>query len=174
MKILVSACLLGLACRYDGRAKENAEVLSLAGRHTLIPYCPEIYGGLATPRESSEIKNGRVVTLSGADVTDAFEKGAREGLKLARQLGCTCAVLQDRSPSCGIGVIHDGTFTDGLTEGDGLTARLLSENGIRVVPASRVAELSECPCTVKCHRHNDCEACRAHHAGRRNPVRCER
>ena len=128
MRILVSACLLGLSCRYNGKTKPNDAVLQLAKAHELVPFCPEIYGGLATPREPSEIRNGRVVTSGGADVTSAFEKGAQEALLLAQALGCTCAVLMDRSPSCGSGVIHDGTFTDGLTKGDGLTAALLKKH----------------------------------------------
>ena len=141
MNILVSACLLGMACRYNGTAKEDSAVLALADRHTLIPVCPEVYGGLPTPREPSEIVCGRVLSQSGADVTEPFVKGAQEALLLAQRLHCTCAVLMDRSPSCGVDVIHDGTFTDGLTQGDGLTARLLRENGLRVLPASRVGEL---------------------------------
>ena len=141
MTILVSACLLGLACRYDGRAKENPAVLALRAHHTLIPFCPETYGGLPTPRLPSEIRGDRVVARDGADVTAAFAKGAQEALKLARLMGCDCALLQDRSPSCGCGLIHDGSFTDALVVGDGLTARLLKENGLRVLPANRVAEL---------------------------------
>lgn len=174
MKILVSACLLGLSCRYDGCSKENPAAVALAGRHTLIPFCPEVYGGLATPREPSEIRDGRVVTRSGAEVTSQFERGAREALRIAQLLGCACALLQDRSPSCGVGLIHDGTFTGGLTEGDGLTAALLRAHGVRVIPASRLAELTACPCPKRCRRHNDCDACRAHHAGRRHPPYCER
>ena len=144
MKILVSACLLGMACRYDGRANQNEAILHLMQNHTLIPFCPEIYGGLPIPRESSEIRNGRVVTKCGLDVTDAFEKGAQEALLLSQLLGIRCAVLQDRSPSCGYGEIHDGTFTaDGLVPGDGLTTHLLKANGIRVLPASRVQELEQ-------------------------------
>lgn len=149
MKLLVSACLLGLGCRYDGRAKENATVLELTGSHTLIPFCPEIYGGLSTPREPSEIRGGRVLTKTGEDVTMQFEKGACEALRLAQTLGCTGAILQDRSPSCGVGWIHDGTFLGGLVEGDGLTARLLLQAGLRVLPASRADELAEWPsCSI--------------------------
>ena len=103
MRILVSACLLGLACRYDGCANKNEAVIALGAIHTLIPFCPEIYGGLPTPREPAEIRNGRVVTVSGRDVTASFEKGASEAIRLARLLDCRCAVLQDRSPSCGCG-----------------------------------------------------------------------
>lgn len=174
MKVFVSACLLGIACRYDGHSKENADVLRLAKTHTLIPYCPEVYGGLSTPREPSEIREGRVYAKSGVEVTAQFEKGAAEGLRMFRTLGCECALLQDKSPSCGCGVIHDGTFGEGLVEGDGLTTRLLKENGIRVLPASRVGELLECACPEKCHRHGNCDACHEHHRGRRKPPFCER
>lgn len=142
MNVLVSACLLGMGCRYDGNAKENPGVLALTQTHSLIPFCPEIYGGLATPREPCEIRDGRVVTQSGLDMTEAFRRGAAEALRLCETLGCGCALLQDRSPSCGCGRIHDGTFTGGLTQGDGLTAALLKENGVRVLPASRAAELA--------------------------------
>jgi len=177
MKVLVSACLLGMACRYDGHTKENSEVIQLQKKHTLIPFCPEIYGGLPTPREPSEIREGRVYSKSGADVTAQFEKGAKEALRLCRTLGCECALLQDKSPSCGCGLIHNGHFDGGLVEGDGLTTRQLKANGVRVLPASKIAEienLPSCPCTAKCHRHGDCEACRKHHAGRHNPPSCER
>jgi len=177
MKVLVSACLLGMACRYDGRSKQNEEVIGLQKKHTLIPFCPEIYGGLPTPREPSEIREGRVYAKSGTDVTPQFEKGAAEALRLCRTLGCECALLQDKSPSCGCGWVHDGNFADGLVEGDGLTTKRLKMNGVRVVPASRAGEIAdraECPCTTKCHRHGDCDACRAHHAGRRKPPFCDR
>lgn len=140
MRILISACLLGLRCRYDGGATTHEAVLSLMKEHTLVPFCPEIYGGLPTPREPAEIRDGRVYTKSGVDVTAEYEKGAREALRVARMFGCDCAVLQDRSPSCGVNVIHDGTFEGGLTAGDGVTAKLLRENGLRVIAASKVGE----------------------------------
>jgi len=174
MKVLVSACLLGVACRYDGHSKQNMDVLRLSQKHTLIPYCPEIYGGLPTPREPSEIREGRVYTKSGIDVTEPFKKGATEALLLCKTLGCECALLQDKSPSCGCGVIHDGTFGDGLVEGDGFTTQLLKENSIRVLPASRALELLECPCPKKCSRHGNCDACHIHHRDRRKPPFCER
>ena len=141
MKILVSACLLGVYCRYDGSAKLDEAVKALAERHTLIPFCPEIYGGLPTPREPSEIRGGKVFTRSGRDVTAEYEKGAAEALRVARMLGCECALLQDRSPSCGIGRVHNGLFDGGLVEGDGVTARLMREAGIRLVPASQVHDI---------------------------------
>lgn len=142
MRILVSACLLGIACRYDGSAVTNEAVLRLADRHTVIPFCPEVHGGLATPREPAEISGGRVVTRSGADVTRNYQKGAEETLRLMKLLRCDCAVLQDRSPSCGSGVVHDGTFCGALVEGDGLTAHALKAEGFQVIPASRAEELA--------------------------------
>ncbi|MBQ4089572.1 MAG: DUF523 domain-containing protein [Clostridia bacterium] len=141
MKILVSACLLGVKCRYDGAEKLNEAVARLAEKHELAPFCPEIYGGLPTPREPSEIRDGRVYTRSGRDVTAEYEKGAEMALKVARMLGCECALLQDRSPSCGIGCVHNGLFDGGLVEGDGKTAELLRQAGIRLVPASKVNEI---------------------------------
>jgi len=141
MKILVSACLLGVKCRYDGAEKLNEAVAGLAEKHELVPFCPEIYGGLPTPREPSEIREGRVYTRSGRDVTAEYEKGAEMALRIARMLGCECAVLQDRSPSCGIGTVHNGLFDGGLVEGDGKTAELFRRAGIRLVPASRVDEI---------------------------------
>jgi uncharacterized protein YbbK (DUF523 family) len=143
MRILVSACLLGVYCRYDGGMRTNEEVLKLAKRHELVPFCPEIYGGLPTPREPAEIRDGRVVTRSGKDVTAEYERGAQEAARLARTLGCEVAILQDRSPSCGVGMVHNGLFDGGLVEGDGVAARLLSEAGVRVIRASDVGTLSE-------------------------------
>jgi uncharacterized protein YbbK (DUF523 family) len=140
MIALVSACLLGMACRYDGAALPNDAVFRLCQTHTLVPFCPEIYGGLPTPRKPAELRGGRVYTRSGKDVTAAFEKGALEALRLARTLMCTHAILQDRSPSCGCGAVYDGTFTGVLIPGDGMTAKLLSENGVRILPASRAQE----------------------------------
>lgn len=130
MKILVSACLLGVCCRYDGQAKPHEGVLSLLGRHTLIPVCPEIYGGLATPRPAAERVGKRVLTAQGGDVTAQYRRGAEETLRLGRLYGCEAALLKERSPSCGSGVIHNGRFDGGLTPGDGVTAALLRANGI--------------------------------------------
>ena len=132
MKILVSACLLGVCCRYDGQAKPHEGALSLLGRHTLIPVCPEIYGGLATPRPAAERVGERVLTAQGGDVTAQYRRGAEETLRLGRLYGCEAALLKERSPSCGTGVIHNGRFDGGLTPGDGVTAALLRANGIAV------------------------------------------
>ena len=97
MNILVSACLLGCACRYDGASKPCENVLSLAKKHTLIPFCPEVYGGLPTPRPPSEIRNGRVINSEGKDVTNEYEKGAKEALRIAKLFGCKAAVLKASS-----------------------------------------------------------------------------
>lgn len=143
MKILVSACLLGIFCRYNGETRLNEDVLRLAEKHQLTPFCPEIYGGLPTPREPSEICEGRVITPSGKDVTKEYEIGAQEAVKLARLLKCDVAILQDRSPSCGCGTIHNGLFDGGLVDGDGVTAKMLKEAGVRVYKASEAASLNE-------------------------------
>lgn len=141
MKILVSACLLGVCCRYDGQAKPHEGVLSLLGRHTLIPVCPEIYGGLATPRPAAERVGKRVLTAQGGDVTAQYRRGAEETMRLGRLYGCEAALLKERSPSCGSGVIHNGRFDGGLTPGDGVTAALLRANGIPVYGESEWQKL---------------------------------
>lgn len=141
MKILVSACLLGASCRYDGKTVPNESVKALAEKHELIPFCPEIYGGLSTPRDPSEIIGDKVMSINGKDVTKQYNKGAREALMIAKMFGCTTAVLKEKSPSCGCGKIYDGTFSGTLKDGMGVTAKLLTENGIKVVGESRAKEL---------------------------------
>ena len=141
MRILVSACLLGLACRYDGASKPREEILALKERHELIPVCPEQLGGLPTPRVPAERQGEKVVTREGGDVTAQYRKGAEEALKLCRLVDCSCAVLKERSPSCGCRGIYDGSFSGTLTEGQGVTAELLIRSGIPVYGESEVAEL---------------------------------
>ena len=141
MTILVSACLLGEACRYDGGSKPHPLAEELARRHTLIPVCPEVLGGLPTPRPPAERQGGTVRTRSGIDVTDQYRRGAEETLRLCRLLGCEAAVLKERSPSCGRGQIYDGTFSGTLTAGDGVTAELLTANGIPVYGESQIETL---------------------------------
>ena len=101
MKLLVSACLLGVLCRYDGKAKTHEGVCSLLEKHTMTPFCPEIYGGLPTPRSASERLGERVVAKTGGEVTEQFRRGAKEALRLCRMYGCEAALLKERSPSCG-------------------------------------------------------------------------
>ena len=139
--ILMSACLLGCACRYDGESKPHPLALRLAERGLAVPVCPEQLGGLPTPRAPSEQRNGQVISAAGADVTAQYRRGAEEALCLARLYGCTAAVLKERSPSCGSGQIYDGSFTGTLTAGWGTAAALLRDNGIRVVGESGLADL---------------------------------
>ena len=130
---IVSACLAGFPCRYDGKARPCAEVVELVRAGKAIPVCPEQLGGLPTPRPPCEILAGRAIDSTGADRTENYRRGAEAVLALAQTYGATQALLQNRSPSCGTGWIYDGTFSKTLTAGDGITARLLTENGIQVI-----------------------------------------
>ena len=131
-KLLISACLLGIPCRYDGKSKPAAKIDALRKKYELIPVCPEQLGGLPTPRTPSERIGGRVVMADGTDVTAQYQKGARVALDLCLREGCVTAVLKERSPSCGSGEIYDGTFTHTVISGDGVTAELLKQIGIKV------------------------------------------
>lgn len=133
MNILVSACLLGVDCRYCGTGLYHEQVAARSKEQHLIPVCPEQLGGLPTPRPPVELVNGRAIDNTGTDRTKEFQKGAEEVLKLARLFNCTHAILKSRSPSCGRGTIYDGTFSGKLTDGNGLTADLLMKNGIQVL-----------------------------------------
>lgn len=136
---LISACLIGINCRYDGKSSLNKKCLRLFKEGKLIPVCPEQLGGLATPREKAEIqKDGRVLTKSGKDLTKNFLKGARETLKIAKALNIKEAILKSKSPSCGSGLIYDGTFSGKLIKGDGKTAALLKKNKIRLITEKEV------------------------------------
>lgn len=145
MHILVSACLLGTPCRYDGASKRNPALDRLTAQgHVLVPVCPEVLGGLPTPRPPAERQpGGRVVNREGIDVTAEYRAGAERALEIARTHGCTCAVLKERSPSCGFGQVYDGTFTRTLIPGSGVAAELLSAHGITVYGESQVGELLE-------------------------------
>ena len=127
MKILVSGCLLGLNCRYCGDGCLKEEILPLQEKHQLIPVCPEQLGGLSTPRSPVEIVNGKAINEQGEDVTFAFVKGAEEVVALAKLLGVDAAILKAKSPSCGFGMIYDGSFSRKLIAGNGFTAIKLSE-----------------------------------------------
>ncbi|NLG85218.1 MAG: DUF523 domain-containing protein [Firmicutes bacterium] len=138
--ILVSACLLGLACRYDGGHCRHEGVLRLLAGREIVPVCPEVLGGLAIPRPPAEIVGGnghdvlagraRVVDKTGRDVTEAFRRGAEAALAKAEACGVKAAVLKERSPSCGVRWIYDGSFTRRLRPGLGVAAVLLRERGI--------------------------------------------
>lgn len=133
--IIVSACLAGYRCRYDGKIVPDAEIVALVKAGKAIPVCPEMMGGLPCPRVPSErtADDSRVITKEGGDVTEAFRTGAEETLRMARLYGCTQAILKAKSPSCGVGQIYDGTFSGTLRTGFGVTAQLLRENGIAVL-----------------------------------------
>ena len=141
MRLLVSACLLGVCCRYDGAGKTHPLAGELMTRYTVIPVCPEQRGGRPTPRPPAERQGERVMAKGGLDVTEPYRRGAEETLKLSRLFGCQTAVLKERSPSCGCGHIYDGTFSGTVTTGDGVTAALLRENGISVLGESQIETL---------------------------------
>ena len=131
-KLLVSACLLGTPCRYDGKSKADARVQALVGKYEIVPVCPEQLGGLPTPRVPSERRGGCVVTADGRDVTEAYRRGAEAALALCQQNDCKAAVLKEKSPR---------TFSRRLTEGDGVTAELFKAHGIVVCGESDVEKL---------------------------------
>lgn len=134
--ILVSGCLVGINCKYNGGNNLDERILNLVKEGKAIPVCPEQLGGLKTPRNPSEIQNkdGKryITTCDGEDVTNEYERGAEEVLNLAKELDIKEAILQPRSPSCGKGLIYDGTFSNNKIEGNGITAELLMKNGIKV------------------------------------------
>ena len=131
---LCSACLLGIRCRYDGKSKPDKKIIGLSRKEALIPVCPEQLGGLSTPRESTEIKNNKVFTKSGKEVTENLEKGAEETLEIAKLFNIKQAIFKQKSPSCGCGKIYDGTFSGKIIKGDGITTALLKKNKIKVIP----------------------------------------
>ena len=131
-KILLSRCLTGGCCRYDGGTNLVPALRVLVERGLAVPVCPEQLGGLPTPRCPSEIRGSRVVMRDGTDVTDAFRRGAERALAIGLDAGCTCAIVKAKSPSCGAGAIYDGTFSGALVPGDGIFVRRLREAGIPV------------------------------------------
>ncbi len=131
-KILVSACLLGLPVRYDGQSKVVEKIVELAKDNVLIPVCPEQLGGLSTPRIKSEIKDNQVIRYDGKDVSDNYLRGANITLDIAKLNEVDYCILKSKSPSCGKGLIYDGNFNGTLIDGDGITCKLLRENGFVV------------------------------------------
>ena len=133
-KLLISACLTGENCKYNGgnNALPPEQLAALRARYELVPVCPEQLGGLPTPRVPSERRGERVVNREGADVTEAFRSGAEQALRIAEQAGCRRALLKSNSPSCGSGTIYDGSFTGRLVPGDGVAAELLIHEKIEV------------------------------------------
>ena len=140
MKILVSACLLGKNCKYNGGNNLNQNVLDFIEGHEVIGVCPEQLGGLSTPRLPAEIVEGVVTNKEGISVDAEFRKGAQEALAAAMENKVDLAILQSRSPSCGVKEIYDGSFCGKKIKGQGVFAKLLSAHGIEVLDAEDVAE----------------------------------
>jgi uncharacterized protein YbbK (DUF523 family) len=136
--IIVSACLAGIECRYDGGAKPSLKVVDLVKQGKAIPVCPEQLGGLATPRIAAEKKGDQIIRQDGQDVTAEFLKGAEESLKIAKLAGCKKAILKSKSPSCGCGEIYDGTFSGDLVKGDGVFTELLKKNKIKTLTEDEI------------------------------------
>lgn len=140
-RMLISACLLGVNCRYNGTGGSLAEIGNLMELAELIPVCPEVLGGLSTPRPPAERVGNRVISCEGGDVTEAYRRGASESLHLAKLFGAKLALMKERSPSCGSGEIYDGSFSHTRIPGDGTASELLKENGIEVYGETRIHEL---------------------------------
>ena len=141
IRFVVSACLAGIPCRYDGRANTCSAVVRLVASGCAVPACPEWLGGLPTPRPPCELHHERVCTCDGVDVTAAFMLGAQRATDLALRQGSTAAILKSRSPSCGAGQVYDGSFSGVLRSGQGLWARLLLEKELRLFSEEAVPPL---------------------------------
>ena len=140
-KILVSACFLHEGYKYSGGANINQKIIELAEKYEFILICPEVFGGLPTPRPASEIVGDKVLSVEGKDVTINFTRGANKALELAKTNGCSKAILKSKSPSCGKGYIYDGSFSHKVIEGNGIAAKLLIENGITVFTEEELENL---------------------------------
>ena len=141
--LLISMCLLGEPCRYDGKSVplDGTIIEKLKEKYTIVPVCPEQEGGLPTPRIPAERKGEKVVRRDGVDVTAEYRKGAEVALSLCRRFGISIALMKAKSPSCGAGRIYDGTFSGTLTDGDGVTVSLLSGNGIKIFTENDINSL---------------------------------
>ena len=140
-KILISACLVGDKVRYDGHTNYNPLIKDLLEKYELIPFCPEVEGGLSTPRRPSERKGNKVINDLGKDVTKNFVSGAEKALNICKYLDIKIAILKERSPSCGKTHIHDGSFKNKLIPGEGITAELLRKNGIAIYSEEEIEKL---------------------------------
>lgn len=143
LPLIISACLLGQNTKYNGKNNYNAKALALNDYFDFILICPELEGGLGVPRDPAEIINARVISSKGLDVTKEYEKGAGLALNKALQSGAKYAMLKAKSPSCGNNKIYDGSFTGVLIDGEGVTAKLLKENGIKVFNEKEIDALIE-------------------------------
>ena len=140
-KLLISACLLGRNCKYNGGNNYHPLTEKLQEQYDLVPVCPECMGGLPIPHDPSERVGDKVLSKTGADVTAAFRLGAEKTVEAASQSGAKKAVLKERSPSCGFGSIYDGTFTGTVVPGNGVAAEALAAEGVAIWGESRIEEL---------------------------------
>ena len=143
MNILVSSCLLGNPCRYDGKSKGDERVIALLEKYRLIPVCPEVMGGLKIPRNPCERVNDKVISITGEDCTKNYNIGAQKTLKLAKMFNCKYAILKEKSPSCSANFIYDGSFSKRLIDGEGVTAQLLKKEGIIVLTENEIDKIKE-------------------------------
>ena len=140
MKIMVSACLLGYNVKYNGKNNLNSELVDYLKDYEVFSVCPEVMGGLNILRVPSEIKNNQVINKNGEDVTNEYTKGALKTLEIAKKENIKIAILKENSPSCGSNYIYDGTFTHNVINGEGITVKLLRENGITVLNENNYIE----------------------------------
>lgn len=140
-KILISACLVGDKTRYDGKGNYHPLVKELLQKYELVPFCSEVEGGLPIPRTPSEIqKNGKVINKKGKDVTNNYLEGAIKAYNLCVYLGIDTVILKDGSPACGVYKIHDGSFNGNKIDGKGITAKYLSDRGIKVISENDIED----------------------------------
>ncbi|MBE6136233.1 MAG: DUF523 domain-containing protein [Erysipelotrichaceae bacterium] len=140
-KILISACLVGDKCKYDGKSNYTPLVKELLEKYELVPFCPEVEGGLSIPRTPSERKGDIIINQNGKDVTKYFELGAEKAYNICMYLGIKIAILKENSPSCGVNTIYDGSFSHKTINGQGYTAEYLSKRGIRVISENDISSL---------------------------------
>ena len=140
-KILISACLVGDKTKYDGKSNYNPKIKDLLEKYELVPFCPEVEGGLKTPRNPSERVKDRVKMNNGKDVTKNFLSGAELAVNICLYLGIKIAILKENSPSCGTHKIYDGTFSNKLIDGMGVTAETLKRKGIKVISEDEIDTL---------------------------------
>ncbi len=143
MKIMVSACLLGDNVKYDGTNNKNNDLIEFLKDYEIVKVCPEVLGGLSIPRVPAEILNDRVINKDGIDVTNEYINGASKTLEIAKNNNIKVAILKKNSPSCGSNTIYDGTFSHTIINGDGITARILKNNGIIVLNEDNYKEYFE-------------------------------
>lgn len=136
--IIVSACLAGVECRYNGQAFLVPQVMTMVKKGLAIPLCPEVLGGLPTPRLTAEQQEGRIISRAGEDITDYYMAGAKIALGIAQLVGCKKAIVKSKSPSCGCGMIYDGTFSGNLIVGDGVFCKMLKEENIEVYTENEI------------------------------------